>query len=95
LPDFVEPMQAKLVDSHPAGDWIFEIKFAGDRARKFFGALLVGFTKARNSSSAAGSELDSATRFCLVSILSWKRSEPKTALFPTFPPPAGVVGTKD
>jgi ATP-dependent DNA ligase len=32
LPDFVEPMKAKLVDSMPAGDWIYEIKFDGYRA---------------------------------------------------------------
>ena len=29
LPDFVEPMKAKLVDSMPTGDWIYEIKFDG------------------------------------------------------------------
>jgi ATP-dependent DNA ligase len=32
LPDFVEPMKAKLVDSMPKGDWIYEIKFDGYRA---------------------------------------------------------------
>jgi bifunctional non-homologous end joining protein LigD len=32
LPDFVEPMKAKLVDSVPSGDWIYEIKFDGYRA---------------------------------------------------------------
>jgi ATP-dependent DNA ligase len=32
LPDFVEPMKAKLVDSVPTGDWIYEIKFDGYRA---------------------------------------------------------------
>jgi bifunctional non-homologous end joining protein LigD len=32
LPEFVEPMQAKLVDSMPSGDWIYEIKFDGYRA---------------------------------------------------------------
>jgi len=32
LPDFVEPMKAKLVASTPAGDWIYEIKFDGYRA---------------------------------------------------------------
>jgi bifunctional non-homologous end joining protein LigD len=31
LPDFVEPMKAKLVDSVPSGDWIYEIKFDGYR----------------------------------------------------------------
>jgi bifunctional non-homologous end joining protein LigD len=31
-PDFVEPMKAKLVDSMPPGDWIYEIKFDGYRA---------------------------------------------------------------
>jgi ATP-dependent DNA ligase len=29
LPDFVEPMKAKLVDSTPVGEWIYEIKFDG------------------------------------------------------------------
>jgi bifunctional non-homologous end joining protein LigD len=32
LPDFVEPMKAKLVGSMPPGDWIYEIKFDGYRA---------------------------------------------------------------
>jgi bifunctional non-homologous end joining protein LigD len=32
LPDFGEPMKAKLVDSMPSGDWIYEIKFDGYRA---------------------------------------------------------------
>jgi bifunctional non-homologous end joining protein LigD len=33
LPDFVEPMKAKLVESMPSGgDWIYEIKFDGYRA---------------------------------------------------------------
>jgi bifunctional non-homologous end joining protein LigD len=32
LPDFVEPMQAKLVDFIRPGDWIYEIKFDGYRA---------------------------------------------------------------
>jgi bifunctional non-homologous end joining protein LigD len=32
LPDFVEPMKAKLVDSVRPGDWIYEIKFDGYRA---------------------------------------------------------------
>jgi bifunctional non-homologous end joining protein LigD len=32
LPDFVEPMQAKLVDSIRPGEWIYEIKFDGYRA---------------------------------------------------------------
>src|ERR1700731_1715643 len=32
LPDFIEPMKAKLVDSMPLGDWIYEIKFDGYRA---------------------------------------------------------------
>ena len=32
IPDFVEPMQAKLVDSMRPGDWIYEIKFDGYRA---------------------------------------------------------------
>jgi len=32
MPDFVEPMKAKLVASRPAGDWIYEIKFDGYRA---------------------------------------------------------------
>jgi bifunctional non-homologous end joining protein LigD len=32
LPDFVEPMKAKLVGSMRHGDWIYEIKFDGYRA---------------------------------------------------------------
>ncbi|HZC35081.1 MAG TPA: non-homologous end-joining DNA ligase [Chthoniobacterales bacterium] len=32
LPKFVEPMKAKLVDSLPSGNWIYEIKFDGYRA---------------------------------------------------------------
>jgi hypothetical protein len=32
LPDFVEPMKAKLVHSMRTGDWIYEIKFDGYRA---------------------------------------------------------------
>jgi bifunctional non-homologous end joining protein LigD len=32
LPDFVEPMKAKLVDFMPKGDWIYEIKFDSYRA---------------------------------------------------------------
>jgi bifunctional non-homologous end joining protein LigD len=32
LPDFVEPMKAKLVASTPAGNWIYEVKFDGYRA---------------------------------------------------------------
>jgi hypothetical protein len=32
LPDFVEPMKAKLVGSTPPGHWIYEIKFDGYRA---------------------------------------------------------------
>jgi bifunctional non-homologous end joining protein LigD len=32
IPSFVEPMKAKLVDSMPAGEWIYEIKFDGFRA---------------------------------------------------------------
>jgi bifunctional non-homologous end joining protein LigD len=32
LPDFVEPMKAKLVDSVQPGNWIHEIKFDGYRA---------------------------------------------------------------
>jgi bifunctional non-homologous end joining protein LigD len=32
LPDFVEPMKAKLVGSMPVGTWIYEIKFDGYHA---------------------------------------------------------------
>jgi bifunctional non-homologous end joining protein LigD len=32
VPTFVEPMKAKLVDSIPTGDWIYEVKFDGYRA---------------------------------------------------------------
>jgi bifunctional non-homologous end joining protein LigD len=42
LPDFVEPMKAKLVDSVPSGDWIYEIKFDVYRA-----LALRGGSKAR------------------------------------------------
>ena len=37
LPDFLEPMQAKLVDSIRPGDWIYEIKFDGYRALALHG----------------------------------------------------------
>jgi bifunctional non-homologous end joining protein LigD len=37
VPAFVEPMQAKLVDSIPPGDWIYEIKFDGYRALALHG----------------------------------------------------------
>jgi bifunctional non-homologous end joining protein LigD len=37
LPDFVEPMKAKLVGSIPSGNWIYEIKFDGYRALAFRG----------------------------------------------------------
>src|SRR6185295_18183686 len=32
LPEFVEPMKAKLAATAPKGDWIYEIKFDGFRA---------------------------------------------------------------
>ena len=32
LPEFIEPMQALLVESPPRGDWLYEIKFDGFRA---------------------------------------------------------------
>jgi len=32
LPEFVEPMQAKVAESAPRGDWLYEIKFDGFRA---------------------------------------------------------------
>ena len=32
VPDFVEPMKARLVDSVRPGSWIYEIKFDGYRA---------------------------------------------------------------
>jgi len=32
LPDFLEPMKAKLLGTRPAGDRIYEIKFDGYRA---------------------------------------------------------------
>jgi bifunctional non-homologous end joining protein LigD len=38
LPDFVHPMQAKLVDSTRPGDWIYEIRFDGYRALALRGA---------------------------------------------------------
>jgi bifunctional non-homologous end joining protein LigD len=39
LPDFVEPMQAKLVDSMRSGDWDYEIKFDGYRALALRGGI--------------------------------------------------------
>jgi ATP-dependent DNA ligase len=39
LPDFVEPMKVKLVDSIPTGNWIYEIKFDGYRALALRGAV--------------------------------------------------------
>jgi ATP-dependent DNA ligase len=38
VPGFVEPMKAKLVDSMPTGDWVYEIKFDGYRALALRGA---------------------------------------------------------
>src|ERR1700738_2159142 len=32
VPVFLEPMKAKLVNSIPPGDWIYEVKFDGYRA---------------------------------------------------------------
>jgi bifunctional non-homologous end joining protein LigD len=32
VPHFPEPMKAKLVNSIPTGDWIYEVKFDGYRA---------------------------------------------------------------
>ena len=32
VPGFLEPMKAKLVNSIPPGDWIYEVKFDGYRA---------------------------------------------------------------
>ena len=32
LPNFVEPMKAKLIDSIQPAEWIYEIKFDGYRA---------------------------------------------------------------
>jgi hypothetical protein len=37
LPEFVEPMKVKLVESLPSGDWIYEIKFDGYRALALHG----------------------------------------------------------
>jgi bifunctional non-homologous end joining protein LigD len=42
LPEFVEPMQAKLVDSMRPGDWIYEIKFNGYRALALRGGSETG-----------------------------------------------------
>jgi bifunctional non-homologous end joining protein LigD len=40
LPDFVEPMKAKLVGSKPSGGgWIYEIKFDGYRALAIRGGV--------------------------------------------------------
>jgi bifunctional non-homologous end joining protein LigD len=37
LPDFVEPMKAKLVNYMPTGEWIYEIKFDGYRTLALHG----------------------------------------------------------
>ncbi len=34
-PKFIEPMKAQLVDTAPAGEWVYEIKFDGFRAMAF------------------------------------------------------------
>jgi ATP-dependent DNA ligase len=39
LPDFVEPMQAKLVHSIPPGDCLYEVKFDGHRALALRGGI--------------------------------------------------------
>jgi bifunctional non-homologous end joining protein LigD len=43
LPDFVEPMKAKLVGSTPSGNWIYEIKFDGYRALALRGGSETAF----------------------------------------------------
>jgi bifunctional non-homologous end joining protein LigD len=46
LPDFVDPMKAKLVEAMPnGGDWIYEIKFDGYRALALRGGSEVPFLK--------------------------------------------------
>jgi ATP-dependent DNA ligase len=35
IPDFAEPMKAKLIESIRPGDWTYEIKFDGYRALAF------------------------------------------------------------
>jgi bifunctional non-homologous end joining protein LigD len=66
VPDFVAPMQAKLVDSMPTGNWIYEIKFDGYRALALCGGnetrilsrnqkdLGKKFTEVRDSIAALG-----------------------------------------
>ena len=61
LPDFVEPMQAKPVDSMRPGDWIYEIKFDGYRAL----ALRSGSETrvlSRNEKDLGGKRLGNSTR---------------------------------
>ena len=41
LPEFVEPMNAKLVDSMRPGDWIYEVKFDGYRALALRGGMRI------------------------------------------------------
>jgi hypothetical protein len=49
LPDFVEPMKAKLVGSMPVGAWIYELSSTvPEGGRKYFGSLLVGFYEGKN-----------------------------------------------
>jgi bifunctional non-homologous end joining protein LigD len=38
VPGFLEPMKAKLVNSIPPGDWIYEVKLDGYRALALRGA---------------------------------------------------------
>jgi bifunctional non-homologous end joining protein LigD len=52
LPDFVEPMKAKLVDSMPPGNWIYEIKFDGYRALALRGDSERGSTIIRTKTYA-------------------------------------------
>ena len=56
LPNFLEPMQAKLVDSMRPGDWIYEIKFDGYRA-----LALRGGDETRGTSRNKKTELTAKT----------------------------------
>jgi len=71
LPDFVEPVQAKLVDSMLPGNWIYEIKFGGYRALALRGG--------RDTRVLSRNEKDLASK-----LPSSRIQSPKIAAFPRF-----------
>jgi hypothetical protein len=58
LPDFVEPMKAKLIGSMPSGDWIYEIKFDGYRALAYAVAVKCGSCRGTKRISVRIFQLD-------------------------------------